>query len=142
MRISSGRLALTAVFAALSAFASLAYADSDSQYNAFEDDVHGCYDRHANQKNDESIQLGPRPYYLVDNMDEGQPAQGEARVSAPRDRLSRRTSRSATAAPRRCSSRSTPRSAYEAGARMGAGILECDVTFTKDRRARLPPRPV
>ena len=28
---------------------------------------------------------------------------------------------------------------YEAGARMGAGILECDVTFTKDRAARLPP---
>jgi len=24
------------------------------------------------------------------------------------------------------------REAYEAGARMGAGILECDVTFTKD----------
>ncbi len=25
------------------------------------------------------------------------------------------------------------REAYEAGARMGAGIVECDVTFTKDK---------
>ena len=35
---------------------------------------------------------------------------------------------------RRCSSPSTPKESYEAAARMGAGILECDVTFTKDRQ--------
>ena len=26
------------------------------------------------------------------------------------------------------------RESYEAGARMGAGIIECDVTFTKDKQ--------
>ena len=85
---------------------------------------------------DESIQLGPRPFYLVDDMDDG-PLKTElqhcteARSSGP-------TSRSAIAA-RRCSSPSTPRNPTTAAARMGAGIIECDVTFTKDRQARLPP---
>ncbi|MGH9201953.1 MAG: glycerophosphodiester phosphodiesterase family protein, partial [Vicinamibacterales bacterium] len=55
----------------MSAFASLAYADSDSRYNGFEDDGHGCYDRHAKKKGDGSIQLGPRPFYLVKGMDDG-----------------------------------------------------------------------
>jgi glycerophosphoryl diester phosphodiesterase len=78
-----------------------------------------------------TVQLGPRPFYLVNTLDDSDLA----------DRL------------RRCADRSSFRPTdfsighrgggtlqfpeetqenYEAGARMGAGILECDVTFTKD----------
>ena len=53
-------------------------------------------------------------------------------AAAPPARSSGPTSRSVTAA-RPCSSRSTPR-VYRAAARMGAGILEQDVTFTQDEQ--------
>jgi len=74
--------------------------------------------------------LGPRPFYLVDDMDEG----------ALKQRL-----QSCMAGPFRRSDfsighRGAPmqfpehtRESYVAAARMGAGILECDVTFTADR---------
>lgn len=74
------------------------------------------------------IQLGPRPHYLVDQMPDG----------SLKDRLT------ACKGP----FRSTPFSighrgaalqfpehsaeSYRAAARMGAGIVECDVTFTRD----------
>lgn len=127
---SSGRLALTAVFSGLSALASLAYADSDSQYNGFEDDGHGCYDRHANKKNDESIQLGPRPYYLV----------GQMRASQLKKRLEQCAQGPFCPTDFSIGHRGGAplqfpehtKESHEAGARMGAGILECDVTFTKD----------
>ena len=48
-----------------------------------------------------------------------------------RSRRGARRSRSAIAVPAWCF-RSTRVEAYEAGFRMGAGTLECDVTFTKD----------
>jgi glycerophosphoryl diester phosphodiesterase len=78
-----------------------------------------------------NVQLGPRPYYLVNDMDEG--------------RLKKRL-QSCSEGPFEKSDFSIghrgggtlqfpeeTRQSYEAGARMGAGILECDVTFTKDQ---------
>jgi glycerophosphoryl diester phosphodiesterase len=77
----------------------------------------------------QSIQLGPRPFYLVDGMDEGK----------LKDRLSRCKSgpfeRTTFSIGHRGAALQFPehsREAYEAGARMGAGIVECDVTFTRD----------
>ena len=88
--------------------------------------------RHTFKKNKAiTTQLGPRPYYLLNDMDEGK----------LKDKL------------QNCSSKSTykktdfsighrgaamqfpehTKESYEAAARMGAGIIECDVTFTKDR---------
>ena len=75
------------------------------------------------------VQLGPRPYYLVEGMDAGK----------LKDRL--RQCKDGPFQPRDFSiaHRGAPlqfpehtKESYEAGARMGAGIVECDVTFTRD----------
>lgn len=76
-------------------------------------------------------QLGPRPFYLLDHLAPG----------VLRDRLE-----ACRAGPFRASRfsighRGAPlqfpehtADAYRAAARMGAGMLECDVTFTRDRQ--------
>ena len=132
MRSSSGRLALTAVFAALSAFASLAYADGDSRFhhNGFEDDDgHRYSDRHAKEKNDKSIQLGPRPFYLVKGMDD---SDLKKRLLQCQNGPFRRSDFSIGHRGATLQFPEHTKESYEAAARMGAGIVECDVTFTKD----------
>jgi len=86
---------------------------------------------HSTIASEALIQLGPRPFYLVDDMDEG----------ALKDKLN-----TCKAGPFKKSNwsighRGAPmqfpehtKESYTAGARMGAGILECDVTFTKDKQ--------
>jgi glycerophosphoryl diester phosphodiesterase len=76
-----------------------------------------------------NVQLGPRPFFLIDEMADGH---------------LKRKLQQCTGGPFRPSEFSIghrgaalqfpehTRESYEAGARMGAGILECDVTFTKD----------
>ena len=80
-------------------------------------------------RSDSSIQLGPRPFFLVEDM---------------KDSSLKRRLQSCSAGPftksdfsigHRGAALQFPehtRESYEAGARMGAGVLECDVTFTKD----------
>ena len=85
------------------------------------------------------VQLGPRPFYLVDRMDKSE-LQATLRQCADGP-----FSRTAFSIGHRGAPLQFPehtQESYEAAARMGAGILECDVTFTKDRRARLPARAV
>lgn len=79
---------------------------------------------------DSTVQLGPRPYFLVDDMDE----------SALKTRLASCANmpmqRHALSIGHRGAPLQFPehtRESYLAAARMGAGILECDVTFTADR---------
>jgi glycerophosphoryl diester phosphodiesterase len=78
-----------------------------------------------------SVQLGPRPFYLVDQMQPG----------PLKDRLSRcaektqRYRHSEFSIGHRGAALQFPehtRESYLAAHRMGAGILECDVTFTSD----------
>src|SRR5499426_4476646 len=78
-------------------------------------------------KND--VQLGPRPFYLVEGMDE----------SPLKRRLSQCEagpfSRTDFSIGHRGAALQFPehsKEAYNAGARMGAGIVECDTTFTSD----------
>jgi glycerophosphoryl diester phosphodiesterase len=83
------------------------------------------------RRSESSVQLGPRPFFLVNEMEDG--------------RLKRQLQK-CTAGPFKKSDFSIghrgaalqfpehTRESYEAGARMGAGILECDVTFTKDKQ--------
>jgi glycerophosphoryl diester phosphodiesterase len=76
------------------------------------------------------VQVGPRPYYLVDVMDDGplKVALQRCEASPPR--------RSDFSIGHRGAPLQFPehtRESYVAAARMGAGIVECDVTFTKDR---------
>lgn len=74
-------------------------------------------------------QLGPRPFYLVAGMDEGE----------LKDRLASCAkgpfARSDFSIGHRGAAMQFPehtKESYEAAARMGAGIVECDVTFTAD----------
>ena len=78
----------------------------------------------------EAVLLGPRPLYLVDDMDESE-LQAILRQCAagPFERTD--FSIGHRGAPLQFPEHTEE--SYRAAARMGAGILECDVTFTKDR---------
>ncbi|MGK4002934.1 glycerophosphodiester phosphodiesterase family protein [Sorangium sp. So ce1036] len=78
-----------------------------------------------------SVQLGPRPHYLVEDMDEGAL---KDRLLACAEGPFRRTEFSIGHRGACLQFPEHTRESYEAAARMGAGIVECDVTFTKDRR--------
>jgi len=80
---------------------------------------------------DEVIQLGPRPGFLVGDMDDG-PLKDELKQC-----LAQPAKRSDFSIAHRGAPLQFPehtREGYEAGMRMGAGIMECDVTFTKDKQ--------
>ena len=81
-----------------------------------------------NAKNN-SIQLGPRPFYLVDGMDEGKL---KDRLMQCKDGPFYKTDFSIGHRGAALQFPEHSDVAYMAGARMGAGIVECDVTFTKD----------
>lgn len=76
------------------------------------------------------IQLGPRPFYLIDNMDDSdlKTALQQCQVGP--------FSRTDFSIGHRGASLQFPehtKESYVAAALQGAGIIECDVTFTKDR---------
>jgi len=84
----------------------------------------------GNKDRGHSIQLGPRPFFLVQDMDQ----------SALKNKLEscekgpfKRTGFSIghRGAPLQFPEHTLE--SYEAAARMGAGIVECDVTFTQDK---------
>jgi glycerophosphoryl diester phosphodiesterase len=78
-----------------------------------------------------NVQLGPRPYYLVNDMDESKLK--EKLLSCSEGPFSV----SDFSIGHRGATLQFPehtKESYEAAARMGAGIIECDVTFTKDRQ--------
>src|SRR5688572_8787998 len=85
------------------------------------------FDRHRHA--DQSIQLGPRPFYLVQGMD---PSALKSRLLKCQNGPFRRTDFSIAHRGAALQFPEHTKESYEAGARMGAGIVECDVTFTKD----------
>lgn len=112
-----------ALLAALCSFAALA-----GDYGHGGDDYGDRHDDKSWQSRS-STQLGDRPFFLIDGLDD----------SRLKDKL-----QSCKAGPFYKSNfsiahRGAPlqfpehtKEAYEAGARQGAGVVECDVTFTKD----------
>jgi glycerophosphoryl diester phosphodiesterase len=77
-----------------------------------------------------TIELGPRPYYLIDQMADGPLKEKlEACIGQPL----RKTDFSIghRGAPLQFPEHTAE--SYKAAALMGAGILECDVTFTRDK---------
>jgi len=115
MQVRSSSTALAAILAVIAMTAPLARADD--------------HDDDGQDGAKQSIQLGPRPFYLVDGMDEG----------ALKDKLSQCKAgpfhRTDFSIGHRGAALQFPehsKEAYEAGARMGAGIVECDTTFTRD----------
>jgi glycerophosphoryl diester phosphodiesterase len=78
-----------------------------------------------------SIQLGPRPFFLVNDMQDG-PLKTQLQSCARRESFKK----SDFSIGHRGAALQFPehtKQSYEAAATMGAGIVECDVTFTKDK---------
>jgi len=77
------------------------------------------------------VQAGVRPYYLINNMDEG-PLKKKLQ-SCEDDELHIAKFSIGHRGGGTLEFPEETKESYEAGARMGAGVLECDVTFTKDQ---------
>lgn len=77
-----------------------------------------------------NIQLGPRPYFLVNDMAEG-PLKTQLQSCSNGPFQKTDFSIGHRGAPLMFPEHT--KESYEAAARMGAGVLECDVTFTKDK---------
>lgn len=78
------------------------------------------------------VQLGPRPFFLLDELREGYLRDKLARCAVQRTQYRK----SDFVIGHRGACLMFPehtKESYIAAARMGAGILECDVTFTKDK---------
>lgn len=83
----------------------------------------------AQSRQDPTIQLGPRPYFLMNDMRDGPLKE---RLLACANGPFRRSDFSIGHRGAALQFPEHTRESYEAAARMGAGIVECDVTFTKD----------
>ncbi len=87
-------------------------------------------ERDRDKDKDSSVQVGPRPFYLVDKMS---PSPLKRKLEQCSEGPFYKTDFSI--GHRGGGTLQFPehtRESHEAGARMGAGIQECDVTFTKD----------
>ncbi len=128
MRIRSGLPVITAAMVAMTAFAGAALAESPNHHH--ETSRHGDADhRRGGPRADNSVQLGPRPFFLVDGMEGGQL---KSRLEQCKSGPFYRTDFSIGHRGAAMQFPEHTRESYEAAARMGAGIIECDVTFTKD----------
>jgi glycerophosphoryl diester phosphodiesterase len=74
--------------------------------------------------------LGPRPYYLVNDMDEGPLKE---KLLSCEDKESRPSEFSIAHRGAPLQFPEHTKEAYLAGLRMGAGVMECDVAFTQDK---------
>ncbi|MYM63649.1 glycerophosphodiester phosphodiesterase family protein [Pseudomaricurvus sp. HS19] len=132
------RCSLSARFLAAMAFAVTLLTAACVQ--AGRDNTPGQGSQWHGQKPDASVQLGPRPFYLLHNMDSA-PLQEKlaacenrhAHTGAPGTGEFRKTDFSIGHRGAAMQFPEHTRESYEAAAKMGAGIIECDVTFTKDR---------
>ena len=91
-----------------------------------------CANHDPKGKSKSSVELGPRPYYLLADMDEGPLKQAlQDCANQPRPQQASDFSIGHRGAPLQFPEHTEE--SYRAAARMGAGIVECDATFTKDR---------
>jgi glycerophosphoryl diester phosphodiesterase len=104
-----------------------AYKNEDmTRYDHHPDNEHQI---HENKKK-HSVQLGPRPFFLVEDMDDSalkKTLQQCAKGPFYKTDFSIGHRGAALQFPEHS------KESYEAAARLGAGILECDVTFTRDQ---------
>ena len=78
----------------------------------------------------ESFTYGQRPFYLIDDLEKS-PLKDELMACSAQNAQRSEFSIAHRGAPLQFPEHT--KEAYLAGARMGAGILECDVSFTKDK---------
>src|SRR5262249_13286712 len=76
-----------------------------------------------------AIQVGPRPFYLVEGLEDGRL---KDKLSHCKDGPFVRTNFSIGHRGAALQFPEHSKEAYEAGARLGAGLVECDTTLTKD----------
>jgi glycerophosphoryl diester phosphodiesterase len=87
-------------------------------------------DRHENKNLQENAQVGPRPFYLVEKMTDGE------LKNTLKQCQQGPFARTNFSIGHRGAGLQFPEhtlESYEAAIHMGAGIVECDVTFTKDK---------
>ena len=77
------------------------------------------------------VELGPRPYYLVNNMDEG-PLKAKLESCSEGPFKPSEFVFAHRGAPLQFPEHSVE--GYTAARRMGAGVIECDVAFTEDKK--------
>ncbi|KAF1918432.1 glycerophosphoryl diester phosphodiesterase family protein [Ampelomyces quisqualis] len=78
-----------------------------------------------------NVQVGDRPYYLIENMDEG-PLKQKLQSCSEQDFKPTDFSIAHRGASLQYPEHTLQ--AYSAARRQGAGVIECDVTFTKDKQ--------
>lgn len=116
---------VVATLAAIFSVTTLAYAEQRDGFELASDHV----EREDRHDRDENVQLGPRPFYLVEGMD---PGKLKDKLESCKNGPFHRTDFSIGHRGAALQFPEHTKEAYQAGARMGAGIVECDVTFTKD----------
>ncbi len=87
--------------------------------------------RGRSKSQSQSVQLGPRPFFLVDDMTDS-PLKERLLACTKRESF-KRTNFSIGHRGAALQFPEHTQESYVAAARMGAGIVECDVTFTKDK---------
>lgn len=104
--------------------------DRNNGRDGHDNDRHGHHDRDWHDRGSASIQVGPRPFYLVNDMDDGRL---KRKLASCEGKPLKRTDFSIGHRGAPLQFPEHTRESYVAAARMGAGIVECDVAFTKDR---------
>lgn len=120
MRSSLFSLSLACIASLLPGLALAAGPEADASSSSLGTDARGP-----------SVQLGPRPFFLVNDMSES-PLKQQLLACTNRPQFTR-TNFSIGHRGAALQFPEHTKESYEAAARMGAGIVECDVTFTKDK---------
>jgi glycerophosphoryl diester phosphodiesterase len=130
-----GSIVLAHVAVLMSTVACVAYAgDDNSQYDTSDSrssQSHGDadYDSYGRPRKHDEVQVGVRPSYLVQGMD---PGKLKDKLLSCENGPFYRTNFSIAHRGAPLQFPEHTKESYTAGARMGAGIVECDVTFTSD----------
>jgi glycerophosphoryl diester phosphodiesterase len=117
-----------ATIVALAAIAVASPLHADAQSGRSESGVSADRDDQGEHKG-HSVQLGPRPFFLVRDMRDGAL---KRKLESCAEGPFKKTSFSIGHRGAALQFPEHTRESYVAAARMGAGIVECDVTFTKD----------
>jgi glycerophosphoryl diester phosphodiesterase len=88
-------------------------------------------DKESTHNSSAQVQLGPRPFYLVEDMDQS-PLKTKLQQCSNGPFKKTNFSIAHRGAPLQFPEHT--KESYEAAAKMGAGVVECDVTFTKDKQ--------
>lgn len=102
-----------------------------SAHNDRDHDQHWDKDNDREQYNSINVQLGPRPFYLVEDMD---PSPLKTKLQQCGNGPFKKTNFSIAHRGAPLQFPEHTKESYEAAAKMGAGVVECDVTFTKDKQ--------